>query len=116
MEVLLGSLIATRNGEVVTDDELEPVRRAHFNLSGVDRVVGTAYVSLRARSAELVGGAAAFALLNLVVLVFVRARLHQIVSPEAGGHTGTEATVAALLAVPGLLLSYVLRPGEHEVV
>jgi hypothetical protein len=119
MEVVFGVFLGTREGKLVPDWVESAVRRAHFNLSDLDRGFGRVEVGLKARSGSLLGGAALFAAVNMVALLFVRARLPHIVAggssqPQTNGG-GTEPAVAALLAVPALLIGYILRPGEHEI-
>jgi hypothetical protein len=78
----------------------------------VDRGYGEVLLGLRARSGSLLSGAALFALVNLAALVFVCIRIDEIAKPEGGG---TEPAVAALLTVPALIIGYLLREGEHEI-
>jgi hypothetical protein len=118
MEVAYGRFFATRNGKLIHDTLDGPVRRAHFNLADVDRGFGQVWIGLKARSSELLGGAALFAFVNFAALIFVRARLHHIVTDPGVATTsggGTEPAVAALLAIPAVLIGYLLRPGEHEI-
>jgi hypothetical protein len=66
-------------------------------------------VALRARSRELLGGLALLSLLNAAALLFVSLRLR----PFSTNHS-IDAVVAALLVLPGLLIGYIARPTEHE--
>ena len=84
-------------------------RRIHLQAGGLDRSTTAAIVRLRAQSTLLTGAAAA-SLFNLIVLLFVRLRIEEFSSTSNG-----EAAVAVMLAVPGLLVGYIARPSEHEV-
>lgn len=108
MEVTSGRFEGARNGERVYDSVLAPTRRAHFALSRVDRDGGSVTVLLRARSRELLGGAALFSAVNAAVLLFVLLRLKTFLSDE-----GIDAIAAAILVIPGLLVGYLARPSEH---
>jgi hypothetical protein len=111
MQITSGRFVATRNGEPVADSISAPSQRGHLNLSRLDQSDAFVVVSLRARSQELLGGVALFSTLNALTLLFVRLRL-----PSFKIEGGTDAVVAALLALPGILTSYVARPSEHELV
>ncbi|HLB21365.1 MAG TPA: hypothetical protein VK605_04610 [Solirubrobacteraceae bacterium] len=108
MEVTSGTFDGTQNGDSVQDFISSPTRRAHFNLSGLDRSSGLVTVLLRAHSRDLLGGAALFSALNALVLLFVFLRLSEFVNEN-----GIDAVVATLLVIPGLLVGYVARPSEH---
>jgi hypothetical protein len=86
-------------------------RRAHFHVRNAGRGTGVVGTTLVAESPLL--GAAFFASsLNAAAITFVRFRLY-----EDGFLAGEsrEALVAALLAVPGLVVAYMARPSEHQV-
>jgi len=110
MEITRGRFFGTQNNLPAEDRLATPTGRAHFNLSRLDPSDAFVTVALRARSRELLGGAALFSSLNALTLLFVLLRLR-------GFHEehGTDAVVAALLAIPGILIGYTTRPSEHEV-
>lgn len=110
MEVTNGRFVGTRQSQTVEDLLSSPSRRAHFNLSRLDRGGGRVAVRLRARSGVL-GGAAFLSLLNAAVLWFLFLRLHQFTSENNGA-----SIVAALVAIPGILIGYITRPSEHAMV
>jgi hypothetical protein len=109
MEITRGQFLGTRNNTTIHDSLASPSRRAHFNLSGLDQSDALVIVALRARSRDLLGGAALFSSLNAFTLLFVLLRLHAF-----RANHGTDAVVAALLALPGILIGYITRPSEHE--
>lgn len=110
MEITDGSFAGTRRGETVTDVLSSPSRRAHFNLSRLDRGGGRVAIRLKARSGVL-GGAALLSLMNAAALWFVLLRLHGF-SIDNGG----ASVVPALIAIPGILIGYITRPSEHAMV
>jgi hypothetical protein len=103
-----GRFVGRREGRVVSHRIERSARRVHFHLSDLDRSLGLVFVTLRARSSMLTG-AALFAVLSTLALLFVRLRLHEFIKGQ-----NFDAVVAALLTVPGLLAAYLTRPGEHS--
>jgi hypothetical protein len=110
MEVTSGRFFGTHNTKPVHDSIPSPTHRAHFNLSGLDRSDGLVVVALRVRSRELLAGTALFSVVNAVTLLFVLLRLHAFESDH-----GVDAVVGLLLVLPGILIGYIARPSEHEV-
>jgi hypothetical protein len=105
-----GDLVVASGGSVVSKAKAnDGGRRIHLQAGGLDRSTTAAIVRLRAQSTLLTGAAVA-SLFNLVVLLFVRLRVEAFSSTSNG-----EAAVAVMLAVPGLLVGYIARPSEHEV-
>jgi hypothetical protein len=111
LRVADGALFGLREGEPVADDAHAEAGRAHFHLSGLDRGPARATVFLRPVSRALVGPALFAALLSTGSLWFVVIRLNDFAA--AGS---SDAVVAVLLSVPGLLTTYLVRPGEHAIV
>jgi hypothetical protein len=110
MEITHGRFVGTSDGQPVFDEIRVPTGSAHFHLTDLDQSDALVDISLRARSRELLGGIAMLSLLNAGMLGFVTARLHGFLEAH-----GTDAAVAALLVLPGLLTGYIVRPGEHPV-
>lgn len=110
MEITSGRFRGTRNGATVHDSISSPTRRAHFNLSDLEPGDGLVAVSLRAQGRELLGGAALFSTLNALTLLFVLLRLHAFEADQ-----GVDAVVSLLVVLPGILIGYIARPSEHEV-
>lgn len=111
MEITKGAFTGKREGHQISDVVSSPTSRAHFNLSRLDRRDGLVVIRMRARSRSLVGGAALFATMNVVILIFVLLRLHTF---SHDNHA--DAVVPALIAIPGILIGYITRPSEHAVV
>jgi hypothetical protein len=112
MEIIKGRFVGTRQSQTVEDLLSSPTRRAHFNLSRLDRAGGRVAIRLRARSSML-GGAALLSAMNALTLCFVLLRLHAFTSTS--GDNGA-SIVAALVAIPGILIGYITRPTEHAMV
>jgi hypothetical protein len=111
MEITAGVFVGGRSPtEVASDSLTAPVVRAHFHLAQLERGPGAVFVSLRARASGLLSGAALFSLVNALVLLFVLWRLSAFSQEKA-----TDAVVSALIVVPGLLVGYIARPTEHQV-
>lgn len=109
MTVSDGVLVAWRSDNIVHDELTIPARRAHFNLSEIDRAEGGAFVSFRLSGGQLLGPAAAVAVVNAAALGFVTWQARSFGSGE------TDAVTAVLVVIPGVLLSAIIRNDEHEV-
>lgn len=110
MVVVRGEFVGIRSGAIVTDPLRTAVECAHFNLAALDRRLGLVVVSLSARARELLGGVFILAAANALAQAVVLFRLHEIRTDHS-----VDPVVAVLLALPGVLLSYVVRPGEHRI-
>lgn len=116
IELLAARLIASdpERGEAPLRRESTSTeeQRVHLQVSGAPRAAyGPLWVQLRAvrrgflTAAVLTAGVIAF-LLNVG-----ESRLDAITAPE--GSSSLEAAATLLVAVPGLVTAYLLRPGEH---
>jgi len=111
MEITRGVFVAFRSRKPCTHRVDRAVTRVHFNLSRLDRAGGIVSVSLRARSRDFLGGTVLLSFINAFALWFAFAKTQTL----AAASTNVDPVAGALLAVPGLLIGYMTRPGEHEV-
>jgi hypothetical protein len=109
MTVTEGIFVARRGGAPVHDRLTASAPRAHFNVSGIDRAGADSWVLLRPRGGRLLAPPAAVAAVNAGALAFVTWQA------EAFGGDSSDAVTAALVVVPGVLLSAIVRSEEHEV-
>ncbi len=109
MTVTGGVLLADRGGQTVHDELLAAASRAHFNVSGIDRAGGDVYVLLRPRGGRLLAPLAVVAAVNAGALGFA------FWQAKAFSGDSSDAVTAALVVVPGVLLSAIVRSDEHEV-
>lgn len=103
-----GAFAGRRNAHPTGDRIVRPTRRAHLRSSGLDRGQGLVFVALQANT-RMLYGTALFAVLSAFALLFVRLRVEHFAGPQAS----SDGIVAALLVAPGLMATYLTRPGEH---
>jgi hypothetical protein len=116
MEITRGIFVAaseTASGDTRLESNAldSSALRAHFYLAGLARRGGIVVVALRVANREALGAATLLAVANLAVLVFVLRRLEAFRAART-----SDAVVAALLVVPGVLIGYITRPANHPVV
>lgn len=109
-EILAGDFAARSHGEERHDGLLGPTSRGHFRLSQLDRRTGRVDVRLRAADGALALGTLLLSAITVAVLFAFKQHLATITNPA-----DLAAVDPVLLALPGLFIVYLVRPGEHAI-
>ncbi len=115
-------LVSAGRGDFALDAARVPSRRVHMQAGVRGRgAAGEAWFGIRARRPGMLRASLFVAFFSAVVLLFIRLRLGSFEEASIGEtgaphpSSGSDAVAALLAALPAILATFVVRPGEHAV-